>query len=166
MATYNNVKLIDELRLLFKDTSTNAAEQMLTDAQYKRFIQRNITGTATTYQLQETATGVYVYQPGQLPEAVYFSNYTTPFTGEGSNVYTVCEWGPLVEVTTGPHSGTVVLTGAPVDFEECQAQVAEYIGNFRALMYAQSVGNGNMTPGEASRILMDMAANLRGARAI
>lgn len=166
MATYNNVKLIDELRLLFMDTSSDSTEQMLTDAQYKRFIQRNLLSTATSYTLQLTAPGVYVYQPGSLPQAVYFSSYTTPFTGEGSNVYTVCEWGPIVEVTTGTHTGSVVITGAPVDFDECQAQVCEYIGNFRAQLYANAVGSSNMTPGEASRILMDMASNLRGSRGI
>ena len=166
MATYNNVKLIDELRLLFMDTSATAAEQMLTDAQYKRFIQRNLLSTATSYQLQETATGVYAYQPGSLPEAVYFSSYTTPFTGEGANVYTVCEWGPLVEVTTGTHTGSVTITGAPVDFDEVQAQICEYIAQYRAQMYAQTVGGSSISPGQARIDLMQQAASLRGARGI
>lgn len=166
MATYNNVKLIDELRLLFMDTSADATEQMLTDAQYKRFIQRNVAGTSQSYTLQQTGAGLYGLNPGQPVKAVLFSSYTTPFTGEGSNVYTVCEWGLIVEVTTGTHTGSVVITGTPIDFEECQAQICEYIGNFRAQLYANAVGSSNMTPGEASRILMDMASNLRGARAI
>lgn len=164
--TYNNVKLIDELRLLFMDTSSDSAAQMLTDAQYKRFIQRNMLSTPTTYQLQSVGNGVYNYQPGDLPTAIYFSDYAAPFAGEGSNVYTVCEWGPLVEVTTGTHSGTITLTGAPVDFDECQAQICEYLAQFRAQLYAQTVGNATISPGQARIDLMEQAASLRGARGI
>lgn len=166
MATYNNVKLIDELRLLFMDTSATASEQMLTDAQYKRFIQRNLISTATSYQLQSMGNGVYVYQPGSLPTAVYLSDYTTPFSGEGSNVYTVCEWGPIVEVTTGTQSGTITLTGAPVDFDEVQAQICEYIAQYRAQLYAQTVGGSSISAAQARIDLMEQAASLRGARGI
>lgn len=163
------VTLDEQLRAAFMDT----AEAMVSDALAQQFINQNIVSSEVTYTLSQRATGIYTYQggsasysgdmPAQKPLAFRLSNRTTPFTESGGVSSTVFEVGPSIQITAGTQTGsTITLTGCLVDWNECRAQVAEWLAVHRSLLIAQSIGSSSITPEDVSRSLFYTAQKLRG----
>jgi len=99
--------------------------------------------------------------------------WSPTFTGESGADYTINAGAPLssgtvsIKLTNGTDTrSTITVTGAPVDFNECLAEVLEYIATHRAQQYSQSISGGSVSPETARRELLAQAAQVRGAFSI
>lgn len=165
------ISAVDALRLMLKDTNTDTAKQILSDAEYERFIVPHCL-TPGSFTLQRVATGYYAWQGSPL--ALF-----GPTTSNSPFSTTATEWtltcavpsiygAPSLKLTAGSDSaGSIVVTASQIRWAKVLEDVLTFIATHKSREYSQAIGGGgSISPQTARAELMAQVQVIRGARAL